>query len=285
LAARAWLKSVRNNPDVLGYMMPGFAAAGALATALIGAVLARVGQRADGTPRFTATLLALVVAALGLAQMKSSVERASLARFHATDDFDEERIRRLPPDAVVVVHDPQSAFRHWAVEAIENVRPDVTVVPMPFLGCPGVVDALAERDPDVAELLRGQLLEGELRQPDLQSLAARRPLLVEMDVRVPRALYETLVPSGLYYEVVDAGATDTDVRESDAPHRAVLARLYAHLGDDAREAETKNRLLWMHYLDALYYASAGAREAARHSLRQALAIQPESRDLRAPGGP
>lgn len=281
LAARAWLKSVRNNPDVLGYMMPGFAAIGALATALVAAVLSRVGQRPDGKPRFTATLLALVVAALGLAQLKGSVERASLARFHATDDFDEERVRRLPPNAVVVAYDPQTVFRHWAVQSIEHSRPDVTLVPIPFLGYPGVVEAVAARDPDVAELLRGYLLEGKLRQPDLQSLAARRPLLVEMDVRVPLALYETLVPSGLHYEVVDAGATDTDVRESFAPRRATIARLYSNLGDNANEFETRNRLLWMHYLDALYYASAGAREAARDALRLALAIQPEARELRA----
>lgn len=284
LAARAWLKSVRNNPDVLGYLMPGIAALGALATAFVAAVLARVGQRADGSPRFTATLVALVVAALGLAQIKNSVERASLARFHATDDFDEERVRRLPPNAVVVVHDPQTAFRHWAVEAVERARPDVTVVPMPFLGYPGVVDALAQRDPDVAELLRGYLLEGELRQPDLQSLAANRPLLVEMDVRVPRALYETMVPSGLYYEVVDAGATDTDVLDSAEPHRAVLRRLYANLGEGAQEYETRNRLLWIHYMDALYYASAGARDAGRDAVRRALAILPGSPELQALAG-
>src|SRR5690606_14189519 len=155
-----------------------------------------------------------------------------------------------PENAVIIVHDPQTAFRHWSVQAVERARPDVTMVPMPFLNYPGVVDQLVERDPDVAELLRGYLLEGELRQPDMQSLAMRRPLLVELDVRVPPALYETLVPSGLYYEVVAAGATDTDVREAAGPHRAVLHRLYTHLGEGARETETQNRLLWIHYLDA-----------------------------------
>ncbi|HEY8430308.1 MAG TPA: hypothetical protein VIL20_18130, partial [Sandaracinaceae bacterium] len=281
LAARAWLKSVRNNPDVLGYMMPGFAAIGALATALVAAVLARVGQRPDGSPRTVAALVALVVAALGLAQLHRSAERSSLAAFHATDDFDEERVRRLPPHAVVLVHDPQAAFRHWSVQAVERSRPDVTLVPMPFLEYPGVVDALAARDPDVAELLRGYLLEGELRQPDLQSLAARRPLLVQMDVRVPRALYETMVPAGLYYEIVDAGATDTDVLEAAGPRRAAIARLRAHLGNDAEERETKNHLLWMHYVDALYYAAVGARDEARASVRAGLAIQPQAAELRA----
>ncbi len=280
VAARAWLKSVRNNPDVLGYMMPGIAALGALATALVAAVLGRVGHRADGTPRTTATLVALVAAALGLAQLHHSSGRASLAAFHATDDFDEERVRRLPPNAVVVAHDPQTVFRHWSVDAVERVRPDVTIVPIPFLEYPGVVDAVAERDPDVIELLRGYRLQGELRQPDLQSLAARRPLLLELDVRVPRALYETLIPAGLYYEVSAAGATDTDVLEAAEPHREVLHRLYAHLGDDAHETETANHLLWLHYVDALYFAAMGAREPAQRAVEQALAIQPRSPELR-----
>ncbi len=281
LAARAWLKSVRNNPDVLGYMMPGIAALGALATALVAAVFGRVGQRPDGVPRTTATVVALLVAALGLAQLHHSAERASLAGLHATDDFDEERIRRLPPHAVVVAHDPQTVFRHWSAAAVEQVRPDVTIVPMPFLDYPGVVDALVQRDPDVTELLRGYRLSGELRQPDLQSLAARRPLLVELDVRVPRALYETMVPAGLYYEVVDGGATDTDVLEAAEPHREVVRRLYAHLGDDAQETETTNHLLWLHYMDAIYYAAVGAREPARYAVEQALAIAPSSRELTA----
>ena len=90
-----------------------------------------------------------------------------------------------------------------------------------------------------------------------------------------------MVPSGLYSEVVDAGASDTDVLDSAEPHRAVLRRLYAHLGEGAQEYETRNRLLWIHYMDALYYASAGARDAARDALRRALTIQPGSPELQA----
>lgn len=276
----AWLMSVRSNPDILGYMMAGLAAVGALAVAFVAAVVSRIGPRADGGPPILATLLAVVVAALGLVQVKANATEASLASFHATDDFDEERVRRLPPNAVVLAHRPQTVFRHWSVSAVERARPDVTLVPIPFLGYPGVVEALVERDPDVAELLRGYLLEGELRQPDLQSIAARRPLLVELDVRVPLELYETLVPAGLYYEVVDSGATDTDVMEAAAPHEAVLARLYAHLGEEGvDETETRSELLWIHYMDALYFAHVGARGPAREATRRALALNPQAREL------
>ena len=54
-------------------------------------------------------------------------------------------------------------------------------------------------------LPRGLLLEGELRQPDLQTLAARRPLFVEMDVRVPPALYETIVDLNKYLATHNTG--------------------------------------------------------------------------------
>lgn len=282
LLARAWLGPVRSNPDVLGYLMPGLAGVAAVLTALIALVLGRVGHHADGRPRLVAAAIAVAVGLLGLAQMYSTASAASLADFHATDGFDEERIRRLPPNAVVVAHDPQTVFRHWAVASTERARPDVTLVPMPFLNYPGVVDALVERDPEVTELLRGYLLEGELRQPDLQSLAAQRPLLIEMDVRIPPELYETIVPAGLYYEVLDAGATDTDVLEAAGPHAEVIDRLYAHLGDEAtRLRETENQLLWLHYVDALYFAGVGNAEEARRAIRRGLAIQPQAAQLQA----
>ncbi len=282
LAARAWLGSVRSNPDILGYLMPGLAAIAAVLTALVALLLVRIGHRPDGSPRVIATAVAIAVGLLGLAQMYATAESASLADFRATDAFDEERVRRLPENAVVVAHDPQTVFRHWSVAATERSRPDVTIVPMPFLGYPGVVDALVARDPDVTELLRGYLLEGELRQPDLQSLATRRPLLIEMDVRVPPELYETIGPAGLYYEVLDAGATDTDVEQAVGPHTEVVDRLYASLGDEAtRLRETQNQLLWLHYVDALYFAGVGAREEARRAARRGLAIQPEAAQLQA----
>lgn len=282
IGGRAWLGSVRSNPDILGYLMPGLAAVGAIWMALLAVLLARMGHRPDGSPRFVATALAFGVAAVGLGQMKASAEGSSLAAFHYTDDFDDERIRRLPPNAVVVLHQPQTVFRHWSLAATERARPDVSIVPMPFLGYPGMVEALAQRDPDLADLLRGYLLEGELRQPDVQSLAARRPLLIEMDTRVPLELYETLVPSGLFYAVVDGGATDTDVLEAAEPHEEVLDRLYARLGSDGvMETETENHLLWIHYTDAVYYAAVGARDPARDALRRGLAINDQSAELRA----
>lgn len=280
VAARAWLGWVRSNPDALGYLMPGFAALGVLAAAFVAALLAAVGGATREQPRRTAVLVAVVVAALGLAQIDRSASRSSLASFTATDVFDDALRRDLPPRAVVVAHAPQTVFRHWDIETSERVRPDVIVIPMPFVTYPGMVASLVERSPDVGELLRGYLLEGELRQPDLQSLAAERPLLVEMDVRVPRALYETLVPRGLYHEVLADGATDTDEAEGAETWRAAWQRIDARIGAQRSEPETRNQLLWRRYVDALYFASFGDRASAREAVSAGLAINPESPELR-----
>lgn len=283
VAARAWLGFVRSNPDALGYLMPAFGALGALAAAFVAAVLSVVaGASGREAPRRTAVLLAFVVAALGLAQMYRSAERSSLASFTATDDFDELRRRTLPPRAVIVAHMPQTIFRHWGAESEERVRPDLTLIPVPFLDYPGMPETIVDRDPELAGVARGLLLEGELRQPDLQSLAARRPLFVEMDVRVPPALYETIVPAGALHEVLADGATDADERSAADARALALARLEARIGEAQRlEPETANQLLWTHYTDALYYAGFGDPESARESVRRGLDIAPESLELRA----
>lgn len=283
-AGRAWLGHTSGNPDALGYLMPAMTGIAALAAAFVAAVIAQLGGSATRAPSRLVTALALVTALLGLAQLAQSRAEASLASFHATDDFDDLRVRSLPPRAVVIAHLPQTVFRHWELAATEQVRPDVTLVPIPFLGYPGVLDRLIERDPALTDLLRGYLLEGELRQPDLQSLAARRPLLVEMDVRVPPALDETLAPGPGYYEVIDGGATDADVRDGSARRAAALESLGRALGAQSVEAETKNQLLWIHYVDALYYARTGRLERARESLARALSLAPEARELQALAG-
>ena len=66
-------------------------------------------------------------------------------------------------------------FRLLGGEVSETLRPDITLVPIPFLTYPGMVEALVEQDPDLAPFLRSYLLEGELRQADLQSLAQTDP--------------------------------------------------------------------------------------------------------------
>lgn len=280
-AARAWLGFVRRNPDALGYLVPALAAVVALAVAFVAVVLRTVDFRPRPGPMVT--LLAVLVAATGVAQIARGFRASELATFDATDAFDDPLRRELPPRAVVLVHAPQTVFRLWGGGATERLRPDLTVVPIPFLPYPGMVEGLVERAPELREMLGGYLLEGELRQPDLQTLAARRPLLVEMDVRVPPDLFETLVPNGLYHEVLADGATDADERLGAETADAAWQRLYTLLDSPPRDLETRHQLLWRHYNEALYYAGFGDRARAREAVTRGLRLDPHADELRALG--
>jgi hypothetical protein len=145
-----------------------------------------------------------------------------------------------------------------------------------------MIDSLSAAHPELVEVLRAYLLEGRLRQPDLQSLAAQRPLLLEMDLRVPTSLYETLVPSGVYHAVLPDGATDVDELEGrearDRALEAVTAQLPAPA--EALDPQTRAYLLWARYTGALYYAGFGDREGAAAEVRRGLRLNPLADELR-----
>jgi hypothetical protein len=287
---RAMLGFVSGNPDALGYLMPTLFALAALAAAFFGAVTVLAAGEADearppaGPSRvpLAGAALALLSMAAGVWQLREGAASASLRTFHSTDSFDGPRYRDLPTRAVVLAHGPQTVFRYFSARAIEASRPDVTVVPMPFLRYPGMIDALIDREPALAPMLRGYLFEGELRQPDLQSLAAERPLLLELDPRVPPSLLETIVPAGLLYSVEPGGAADTDVARGARVREAIVRRLEADLGDEVGASrEVREQLLWLHYMDAIFFARVGAREPAAAAADRALALAPEATELRA----
>lgn len=281
MLGRGWLGFVRGNPDAVGYLGPVIASGAALVTAFVGAVVSLVGQPAKvnaPVPR-SVVALCLVALLLGLAQLRYGATHASLARFHATDDFDELRHRSVPTRAVLALTVPQTVFRHWGIDASDRVRPDISLFPRPFLTYPGVAEAIAARHPHLTSLTRSTLVEGEMLAPELQSLAARRPVMVEMDVVVGLDLFDTLAPRGALYEVVDGGASARDVIEAAAGRHASLEALTLALGSNLDDRETQAQLLWVHYGDALYFAQMGALGPARISTERALALSPASREL------
>jgi hypothetical protein len=290
VVGRAMLGFVSGNPDALGYLMPSLFAIVALAAAFVGAVTVLGSSEEQEASRVSAPtrpplvglVLGLVALGAGAWQLREGAATASLRAFHSTDSFDGSRYRDLPTRAVVVAYGPQTVFRYFSSRAVEASRPDVTIVPMPFLSYPGMIETLIDREPALASTLRGYLIEGELRQPDVQSLATERPLLVELDPRVPPSLVETIVPTGLLYGVEPAGAADTDVLRGARVREAILGRLYADLGDEVETSrEAREQLVWLHYMDGVFFARVGAREPARVAVDRGLALAPEATELRA----
>ncbi len=279
---RGWLGFVRSNPDALGYLMPTMAGVAALAASLIGAaisVLTAPAGASKDTPRPGLVVIAIVVAVLGLAQIQRNAESVSLRDFHATDDLDQLRIRSLPPRAIVILHAPQTVFRHFELRATEHVRPDVTVVPMPFLAYPGMIDALVAQAPELRRLIESYGLDGELSASELESLASRRPVMVELDVRVPLRLHETLLPDGLFHAIEPAGTTDVDQHLAAQRRDETLDALAVALADERANEETREQLLWVHYNDALYFANVGELDGARAAVQRGLRLSPESAEL------
>jgi hypothetical protein len=275
LAGRAFLNEVRANPDVLGYMMPGFAAAVALAATGLGALTVRLKFRAAGP---LAAALALGVGALALAL---GAPKASLAQFNAPDVFDEIRYRALPDKACVVLVAPQTAFRHFGVDAAERLRPDVAMLPVPFLDYGESGKQLARKRPELAPVIKDFLSRQQLSRSALTALIPKRRVLVELDTSVTLPFVRFLLPSGLYYELLPQPPSRQAIVQAAQIREATYDFLYRAIGADARELETKRQLLWLHYTDTVYFAQHGLRKEARRAAARGLRLEPQARELAA----
>lgn len=275
--SRALLGFVSENPDALAYFMLAYGAVGVFCAFAIGVVLSALAEALPAWPRL-APALALVLALSALGQVARSVTAASLRTFSDTDTFDDGLRRALPERAVILAHNPNTIFRFWGGEAEEQNRPDVTLVPLPIVSYPKMIDTLLEKDPELRSLLRSYVLSGSLDPAELQSLAAQRPVFVEMDLRVATDLYDMMIPQQLYHRVLTADMAEADEATAMRAHEALLDDLSARVVAPL-DTQTKVQLLWRHYMDALYFAAVGDINAARRSVAAGLALNPLAQEL------
>ncbi|MFW2387332.1 MAG: protein O-mannosyl-transferase family [Polyangiales bacterium] len=274
---RAMLGFVRGNPDAIAYFMLSYAALAAFAAFAFGVLLSALAEAAPNRARLAPVLGALVV--IGSAfQFVRSAEASSLASFADTDVFDDGLRRALPARSVVLAHNPQTIFRYWGGEAEELNRPDVTMIPLPLLSYPKLIDRFVRDEPELKALLRSYALDGTLSAPELQSLASLRPVYVEMDVRVTREMMDLVVPEHLYHRVLTADTTDTDEAGAMREHAKLWASLYQRIGQPIDE-HSEVQLIWRHYTDSLYFAGVGDTNAALRTVAAALALNPHPPEL------
>jgi Protein of unknown function (DUF2723) len=285
LGARAWLGPVRSNPDVLGYFGPALLGVGVLASAALAElatqltafarlVLARGVDLAPWSRNLT-----WVLPVLALFNLTYALERSTLAGFHATDSIDDQRIRSLPPRAVVVETMPQTVFRHWELDAVERIRPDVAQVPVPFLTHPGMRDALIQRSPPLRRLIDGYLVSQMVRCVDLAEEAKSRTTWLELDPKISPKCYPGLAPAHLLHRVT-AGAPQPAAAERRERLEGTYAKLYADLGPaELEEPETLRQLLSIHYLDAVAFAAVGERKLAREEIARARLLAPHDSNV------
>ncbi len=275
--ARATLGFVRGNPDAIAYFMVSYASLAIFAVFAIGVLVSALAEAVPGKPKLAPALGAFLALAASF-QFVSSLAASPLARFVATDVFDDGLRRSLPARSIVLVHNPQTIFRYWGGEAEELNRPDLTMIPLPLLSYPKLVDRFVRDEPELTPLLRSYVLDGTLSAPELQSLAALRPVYVEMDVRVTQELMDLLVPEHLYHRVLTADTTATDEARAMREHAALWGDLYQRIGEPI-DPHTEVQLIWRHYTDSLYFASVGDTNAALRTVGAGLVLNPHSKEL------
>jgi hypothetical protein len=274
---RASIGFVSGNPDAIAYFMLSYASVALFAAFAVGVLLSALAEAVPSQPKI-APAIAVVLALCAMLQAPRSYAAASLATFTDTDVFDDGLRRELPARSVILAHNPQTIFRYWGGEAEEENRPDVTLVPLPLLTYPKLVDRLVKREPELAPLLRSYVLDGRLSAAEVQSLAALRPVFVEMDVRVDREMMDLIVPEQLYHRVLTADTTDADEASAMRAHSERWTGIYARIGQPI-DPHTMTQLLWRHYADSLYFAGVGDIHAALRTVTAGLTLNPHAREL------
>jgi hypothetical protein len=128
----------------------------------------------------------------------------------AADEWTDEALERLPPNAAVLVHSPALTWRLWTAQTLVGQRPDVIVIPALLLKHGQVTDNLVPSAPDVVQLLRDYALTSQASEYGMSLLADSRPLLCELDPRWDdRALHHLTVEGAwLRYEPQVIGRAD-----------------------------------------------------------------------------
>jgi hypothetical protein len=234
-----------------------------------------------------APALAVALVALALTQLQA-VARAALALDRAAGDALSDALRRDLPARGALLLAPELAAGFLDAEHEERARPDLLVALQPWLLDLPAAERVAERSPELMPLMRAQLLaqerperagerrgapralpERELPLVELTALAARRPVLLELQSEPDPGLYKVLVPHALYHQVSThaVGKSDIDLAAREAARR--LARLDAQL-DLSRLDRATTRLLAERFAAELAYAQAIAAPAVADRARAAL---------------
>ncbi len=289
MLARAALGFVAGNPDAAGYLVPAVFVIGVL-----GAAASSYGWRrihdAPAAPEGPSPLARrLLMVALVLLPALTFLPMGTLAlsetlgdRGDAPEVVTAADLDTLPARAVVLAYAPETAFRLRYAQLVEGERPDVTVIPAPFVPWPGMTNTLLARDGALLPVVRDFLSRGEPRMSGLLDLAQRRPVRIELD---PHNLFEAVpyvLPRGDFAEVRTEPTTLTAVRATAPAHLARLERLREALqrspGAD-REPRIAEYILWRAYHDALFFAARGARNEARAAVAAARRVHPNEREL------
>jgi hypothetical protein len=287
--ARAILGFVSGNPDAAGYLLPCVISVACLATGFptvawraIRLSPAHPKGPTPGARKALVAMLVLLPMALPIYIAYAGYAYAIADRAFVAEAAAESSLAALPPRTVVLAYAPETVFRLRYAQRVDGERPDVTVVPVPFLPYPGMYSLLLAHDPDLLPIVRDYLTRGEANASAIATLASQRPMRVEINPRNVLSMLPLLVPRGLLAEARGEPTTLASVRTAAVSHFASLDALLAAMGEEpgrGHDDKTNEFVLWRSYNDSLFFAARGARPEAARSLRTALSRAPTSTEL------
>lgn len=289
MLARAGLGFVAGNPDAAGYLLPAVFCVGVLGAAASSFGWRRIHDAPPAPDGPSPLARRLLVVALVLLPALTFAPMAAMSLWETLGDRGDapevvtaSDLGALPSRAVILAYAPETVFRLRYAQLVEGERPDVTVIPAPFVPWPGMTNTLLARDGALLPVVRDFLSRGSPRMAGLLDLATRRPVRLELD---PHNLFEAVpyvLPRGNFAEVRTEPTTLTAVRATAPAHLARLERLREALerspGAD-REPRIAEYVLWRAYHDALFFAARGARNEARAAVAIARRLRPNEREL------
>jgi hypothetical protein len=281
-AVRGWMGFDPQNPDQHGYLSVAVGLC-ALAAARLGPVVVSSLPARRTVQIGTATVTGCVLLAMVALNLRAAWPTANLRNLRAAEIVAQHQLEPLPPRAVVITENFNTAFNLWAAQQVEGMRPDVAHFHATFLGFPSYVDQVNRRYPELRGVLRAALVQGELPVGEVSNLAQRRPVFVEMMLQPPGDLLPFVIPTGLFWQASGEPLSQTDVAVAIPDHLAAWQWVLDDLAWEEDE-QTRRYLVWRLYLDALALTRRRQREAAIQAVGQALALVPGSPELQALAG-
>jgi hypothetical protein len=194
----------------------------------------------------------------------------------ASEAWTDETLGRLPPMSLLLVQDPDTAWRAWAARMVKGERPDVVVVPMSLIGDKALAGKLLAAEPNLAPLIRDISVSGRPSEYSLSLLADARPLFVDLDPHWDHRLLQHLAPAALWLRFSAHPQGRSDRARALIEARGATSRVLRALSAGASDSEPTIRQALTTRIreQAVLLASLGDKENAQLSLSDLDRIAP-----------
>jgi hypothetical protein len=220
-----------------------------------------------------ASVLAITFAVTVVLQHVDELTLAEPVLPLAAESWTEEALGNVPPRSLVLVQTPALALRLMAARVLRGERPDVIVVPAPFLSSGAFMERLLALEPELSPLLRQLTVHGVADEYSLSRLSDLRPLFVELDAAWDTRLLEHLRPEAMWFSFSPHALGASERREGMARSHAALQRVW-HAAP-SKDPMTRRALAASASQQAVLLAALGDRRDALRSLRIVSRLEPQ----------